>query len=311
MSYMGGGFSKDADDLASNFSEDHGFLAARREERQARLLHISGMATKAMGSKSVLREEAAMEEGRRQRQNWLTMNAYDRHKLLINEYCLYYEGATKRFERDSSQDKTDYDVVKQNHRFLWDDVDESSLSWEQKLAKKYFSKLFKEYCVCDLSRYKENKVAMRWRTENEVRIGKGHFICGSRKCDERECLRTWEVNFAYVEETEKKNALVKVRLCPECSIKLNYFHQKKEVRKKSSKRKKDKKEKKKRKRSHDERDNSSSETESNNEDVKTKNPRLEKELEKKASDIWSAPLQVEQEKSREEDFSQYLEDLFL
>jgi len=26
------------------------------------------------------------------------------------------------------------------------------------LAKKYYDKLFKEYCISDLSRYKENKV---------------------------------------------------------------------------------------------------------------------------------------------------------
>ena len=37
----------------------------------------------------------------------------------------------------------------------------------------------------------------------------------------------------------------------------------------------------------------------------------EKELEQKASEIWSEPIQLEQEKSREEDFSEFLEDLFL
>lgn len=35
-------------------------------------------------------------------------------------------------------------------------------------------------------------------------------------------LQSWEVNFAYVEVGEKKNALVKVRLCKDCSYKLNY-----------------------------------------------------------------------------------------
>ena len=29
---------------------------------------------------------------------------------------------------------------------------------EKRLAKKYYDKLFKEYCISDLSRYKENKV---------------------------------------------------------------------------------------------------------------------------------------------------------
>lgn len=31
-------------------------------------------------------------------------------------------------------------------------------SREKELAKKYYDKLFKEYCIADLSRYKENKV---------------------------------------------------------------------------------------------------------------------------------------------------------
>ena len=42
--------------------------------------------------------------------------------------------------------------------------------------------------------------------------------------------RTWEVDFGYVEAGEKKNALVKVRLCPDCSYKLNYRRKRKEVR---------------------------------------------------------------------------------
>lgn len=33
-----------------------------------------------------------------------------------------------------------------------------SSSREKELAKKYYDKLFKEYCIADLSRYKENKV---------------------------------------------------------------------------------------------------------------------------------------------------------
>lgn len=34
----------------------------------------------------------------------------------------------------------------------------SSSFREKDLAKKYYDKLFKEYCIADLSRYKENKV---------------------------------------------------------------------------------------------------------------------------------------------------------
>lgn len=32
---------------------------------------------------------------------------------------------------------------------------------EKELAKKYYDKLFKEYCIADLSRFKENKVGNR------------------------------------------------------------------------------------------------------------------------------------------------------
>lgn len=105
-------------------------------------------------------------------------------------------------------------------------------TWGKQIARKYYDKLFKEYCVADLSRYKENKVrhpfikyivcqlirkhgnhpqvGIRWRIEKEVVVGKGQFSCGAQKCDIKEHLRTWEVNFAYVEQGEKKNALVKI-----------------------------------------------------------------------------------------------------
>jgi hypothetical protein len=41
---------------------------------------------------------------------------------------------------------------------------------------RYYSKLFKEYCIADLSRYKERKIGMRWRVEKEVVVGKGQGL---------------------------------------------------------------------------------------------------------------------------------------
>ena len=73
------------------------------------------------------------------------MTAYDRHKLLINEYLLTCPGATELLKRDKSKDKTDSDVVRENHRFLWDNVDETTLTWEQQMAKKYYEKVVKIY----------------------------------------------------------------------------------------------------------------------------------------------------------------------
>ncbi len=258
-------------------------------------------------------EEAAADEGRRGNFHRKSLSAYDRHKELVNEYMLYYRGATGQLQRDKSKDRTDLDVIRDNNRFLWDEQGgkddkegDDKLTWGQRMAKKYWQKLFKEYCICDLSRYKDNKVAMRWRTEAEVATGKGQFQCGARKCEEREGLRSWEVNFAYQEEGQSKNALVKVRLCPDCSYKLNYHHRKKEVTKKT------KKSKEKRKRRRRESSSSSSTDEETRDKVsRMRERKKEEKQDKMAADIWSKPVEVEVERSREEDFSEYLEDLFM
>ena len=39
-------------------------------------------------------------------------------------------------------------------RFIRDEADDKKDTWEVRLAKRYYSKLFKEYCIADLSRYK-------------------------------------------------------------------------------------------------------------------------------------------------------------
>ena len=155
---------------------------------------------------------------------------------------------------------------------------------------------------------------MRWQTEKEVKDGKGQFKCGAKRCEETDNLRTWEVNFAYEEPDGRKNALVKVRLCTEDSYRLNYHHQKKDVTKRGKRRvhKTKKAKKKHRKRSHSP-DSSVSDSEDKNKMSKKKSDidKNEIELEYQASEIWRAPIQLEQERSREEDFSEYLEDLFL
>ncbi|MFW8505969.1 FRA10AC1 family protein, partial [Klebsiella pneumoniae] len=72
-------------------------------------------------------------------------------------------------------------------------------TWGKRLVKRYYDKLFKEYCIADMSHYKKGKIGLRWRTEKEVISGKGQFICGNRKCDENNGLGSYEVNFSYVE----------------------------------------------------------------------------------------------------------------
>ncbi|OQV24450.1 Protein FRA10AC1-like protein [Hypsibius exemplaris] len=171
-----------------------------------------------------------------QRFHLLGLDAYARHKLLINEYLLTVPGSTKILQRDTSRDRTDLDVIRENQKFLWDeDDDTTAYTWEQRLARKYYDKLFKEYCIVDLRAYKQNKFGMRWRTEKEVVDGKGQFVCGSKHClNHGTNLKSWEVNFAYTEEGAKKNALVKLRLCPDCSKMLNYTTRHKEASRRKS-----------------------------------------------------------------------------
>lgn len=58
-----------------------------------------------------------------------------------------------------SKDKNDLDVIREEIRFVYDEDDDVADSWEKRLAKKYYDKLFKEYCICDLTLYEKNKVS--------------------------------------------------------------------------------------------------------------------------------------------------------
>ncbi|XP_061665544.1 protein FRA10AC1 isoform X2 [Syngnathoides biaculeatus] len=121
--------------------------------------------------------ELDREEARNRRAHLISLTAFERHKKFVGDYILYYGGNMADFKRSAAKDKTDSDVLRENHRFLWRDEDEEDMTWEKELAKKYYDKLFKEYCIADLSRYKENKFGFRWRTEGEVVSGKGRLHC--------------------------------------------------------------------------------------------------------------------------------------
>lgn len=232
----------------------------------------------------------------------LAMDAYSRHKELINHYLLYYSGSTKKLSKHKHFSKTDFDIIRENHQFLWDPNDDAD-SWDKKLAKKYYEKLFKEYCIADLSRYKENKVALRWRIEQEVIHGKGQFICGEKRCNEKEKLCSWEMNFGYVEFGEKKNALVKLRLCPTCSYKLNYHHQRKEFKNVLKKRTLEENDEiisiKKKKESETRKDSEISES------ISAENSAAESSI------IWKEIPKDTEEKSKDDEFEEYLNDMLL
>ncbi|RVE52396.1 hypothetical protein evm_003034 [Chilo suppressalis] len=241
------------------------------------------------------------------------LNPYELHKYLVNVYCLNTKGSTGLIKRDNSKDRTDLDVIRENHKFLWEEDDVVD-SWEKQLAKKYYDKLFKEYCICDLTRYKENKVALRWRIEKEVVLGKGQFQCGNKHCNCDNELKSWEVNFAYLEDNQKRNALIKLRLCPECSDKLNYRSKKREVKRLKKKRKSNKK-------SGDDEDVPYDEEpidcephtpeEETTEQPSTSSSCDLTEGTEEGAALWKKAPQDTEEKTREEEFEEYLEDLLL
>jgi protein FRA10AC1 len=248
----------------------------------------------------------------RLKKHYQGLDAFTRHKQMINNYFLYYPGAHEKFkERDTSQDKNDYDIIRENHKFLWnsDDITEAEKSWDAKLAKRYYDKLFKEYCIADLTFYEKNKVAMRWRIEREVKSGKGQFICGEKHCEKDKGLESWEVNFTYKEHGEKKSALVKLRLCPACSAKLNYHSMKKRVSKeKSSKKsKKEDEEESSSSDSSDEDETEEQEDEDKNESEISQKAREEAKIAEEASKVWSRDPFAE--KSQEEAMDEFLDDL--
>ncbi|KAJ1511511.1 hypothetical protein HMI54_014566 [Coelomomyces lativittatus] len=167
----------------------------------------------------------------------LVSDAYIRHTQWIEHY-LYYHGGEKAYEDLLKKSKqlpksfvTEKEILEKHHRFIRNEKDEMDSSWEARLAKKYYDRLFKEYGLCDLSKYKSGKIALRWRTQKEVFSGKGHLVCGNLECFNTEQLNSWELPFGYIENHEKRYALVKVRLCPECSKKLHYQKQKERKRK--------------------------------------------------------------------------------
>ncbi|GAA6062438.1 hypothetical protein JCM10212_003312 [Sporobolomyces blumeae] len=173
------------------------------------------------------------------------LNAFDRDKRMWAIRNAYARGHRPA----NPETKHELDILKERHQFVRStDVDPATLSWEDRLAAKYYDSLFKEFAIVNLKHWRTGAVALRWRTEDEVLSGIGHLTCASMRCPHHEPspavlsrlkadeaalvdpesstplvetrLSETEMNFGYVEEGVKKTALVKVVLCPECSHKL-------------------------------------------------------------------------------------------
>nr|GEV56527.1 hypothetical protein [Tanacetum cinerariifolium] len=138
----------------------------------------------------------------------LGLNAYDRHKKFLKDYANFYGGDNQK--QENLPIKTDQDTLREGYRFLSN----------KKVLIKHLP--CDRYCVADMSRYKTGKIGLRWRTEKEVKSGKGQFVCGNKHCSEEDGLASYEVNFAYFEAGENKQALVKLVTCERCAKKLLY-----------------------------------------------------------------------------------------
>ena len=77
---------------------------------------------------------------RRFKQNTGGLNAFQREQQFAAHYGRHDTHVEER-------GRTDWDVLKENHRFIRDDEDSGDVSWEERLARAYESKLFKEFAL--------------------------------------------------------------------------------------------------------------------------------------------------------------------
>ena len=77
------------------------------------------------------------------------LSAMQQHYKLVSNYIKYYGGSKSDLLPDKSNWKSDLDVVRENNRFMWDsDEEEADMSWNQRVSKKYWDRLNKEYWLC-------------------------------------------------------------------------------------------------------------------------------------------------------------------
>lgn len=80
--------------------------------------------------------------------------------------------------------RTELDVLLAHHKFLHPSTaSHTDAAWEDQLAFKYYESLFREFALVNLKKYKSGKVALRWRTEDEVLQGTGERSCASLRCE--------------------------------------------------------------------------------------------------------------------------------
>ncbi|XP_048234226.1 protein FRA10AC1 isoform X3 [Ricinus communis] len=172
------------------------------------------------------------EERKQQYQSYIRgLNAYDRHKKFLNDYVSFYgkENSTNL----KLPIKTDKDTLREGYRFIRTAEDDMDTSWEQRLVKRYYDKLFKN---TPLSLLRTSEDMPDWL---EMEDREGSYIWESSyavtnivmtKMIYQAMSNYLQVNFSYFEAGENKQALVKLVACKRCAEKLNYKNRKEKQR---------------------------------------------------------------------------------
>ena len=85
---------------------------------------------------------------------------------------------------------TEFEILKSSHQYAFssvhpilevltcpcrflraDDEEVKGLSWNDKVAKKYYDSLYKEFAVCDLKHYKSGNVRQSFSLTNSATVG--------------------------------------------------------------------------------------------------------------------------------------------
>ncbi|KAH8914900.1 hypothetical protein BT69DRAFT_1325823 [Atractiella rhizophila] len=184
--------------------------------------------------------------------------SFSAHHQRLARQLLYPRPAAQggpSTSKSGERTTTELDVLKRHHRFIRSEDGASGEGkegegdeWGDRLAKKHYESLYKDWGIVDLKHWKTRAIAIRWRTESEVLSGKGETRCANVRCttvqvspspthspssterrvakekeeeeDRREKLKEYEIPFSYVEGGQKKSTMVRVRVCARCARKL-------------------------------------------------------------------------------------------
>lgn len=102
-------------------------------------------------------------------------------------------------------------LLRQQYKFVRDEDDKAEVD---PVTRRFEAALFRDFVVADLSRHKEGRVGLRWRTAEEVVAGKGERFCGERGCQVAVGLVTLELPFSYTEnDGTSRTTLVRLVAC--------------------------------------------------------------------------------------------------